>query len=86
MNEHIISEFNVLPEDFAFLKRVAAGVSAKASAYRNSKTTGNAAVPLIPVPVLRQVESAISNKRSAAEVEGLGPTQVLKKLSGSLMA
>ena len=34
LNEHIISELDVSLEDLAFLQRVAAGVSAKASAAR----------------------------------------------------
>ena len=60
LNEHIISELDVLPEDFVFLKRVAAGVLAEASASRCSKKVGNVEVPLLPVLVLRQVHSGQS--------------------------
>lgn len=83
LNEHIISELDVSPEDSVFLQRVAAGVSAKASAARSSKRAANVEVPLLPVPVLQRVEDGVRNKRCATEVAGLGPTQALKRLTGA---
>ena len=82
LHDSVISQLDVSPADIVFLMRVAREVLAKASAARNPRRASNVQAPLIPVPVLKQVEAAVRDKRRVTDVVGLGPTQALKKLKG----